>query len=87
MSFQYPIEVIIGIAVSFISWYLRTLWLKVDKLLYYSDSLKTDLLKLELKVSKEYISKEIYNEDLEKIIQRLEKIDNKIDQFLFSIQK
>lgn len=82
MDGAYYIEIAIAGLVSFISWYLRVLWIKVDSILNESNDANQSILKLEIKMAETYLGKKEFESSFNKITLRLEKIDDKIDQII-----
>ena len=72
MDWQPIINIAIGVMIGLIAWLFKQLWDAVQRL-------KDDLNELEVKLPEQYLRKDEFNHNLNRIYDILERIEKKVD--------
>jgi hypothetical protein len=72
MDWQHIINVVVGASLATIGWFARQLWDAVQKL-------KSDMSRLELSMSDNYVKKDDFKEGIKELKEMLGKIFDKLD--------
>jgi len=68
-------NIALTVSIGLISWFAKTMWSEVQRLNILINRTREE-------VAKEYVTKAEVHKDMNRIIDRLEALDNKLDRFL-----
>lgn len=72
MDPQHLIDLLFGLALAVGGWFARQIWSAINRL-------RVDLTKLEVDIPKSYVAKEDLRDMFQQIMNRLDKLDQKLD--------